>query len=192
MAISGLNVLSGIGAAVAGLSGEKVSKTGAIPGFDLAAIIPALLGKATGGTGSSGSNLLGTLTSAVVKSGLINSSNLASLAGSLFSFGKQSTPAQQQQNTSAGGIAGLAAAILGNSGQGADLVSIAKMATGLAKTANDSKGGLTGIASELGKALSGSGDVHLAGGATALKALDKVMQGDTKTELLKAVLKGLV
>ena len=190
MAISALNVLSGIGAAVAGLSGEKVSKTGVIPGFDLATIIPALLGKAVGGGKSGeGSNLLGTLTTAVAKSGLINSSNLASLAGSLFSFGKQSTPAAQ--NTSAGGIAGLAAAILGNSGQGADLMSIAKMATGLAKTTTDAKG-LTAIASELGKTLSGSGGVSLAGGATAVKALDKVMQGDAKSELLKAVLKGLV
>jgi hypothetical protein len=52
MSSSSLSVLSGIGAAVAGLAGEKVSKSGEIPGFDLAAILPALLGN-SGGIGGS-------------------------------------------------------------------------------------------------------------------------------------------
>lgn len=184
MATSALNVLSGIGAAVAGLSGEKVSKTGAIPGFDLAAIVPALLGK-SGGTGS----LLGTLASVASKTGLVKSSNLGGLASSLFSFAATKSSAT---TSAGGGIAGLAAAIIGNSGKGADLGSIAAMAATMAKSAKDTKG-LTGIASDLGKTLSSSFGVNFAGGGTALKSLDKVMDGgDLKSTLFKSVLKGLV
>ena len=88
MALSALNVLSGIAAAAAGLAGEKVSKDGSVPGLDLATIIPALLGSKTGGTGS---NLLGTLASAAAKSGLLTSDNigkLAELAGTLLTAKK--------------------------------------------------------------------------------------------------------
>ena len=141
MASSALNVLSGIGAAVAGLAGESVPKTGVIPGFDLASIVPALLGKAVGGGGAG--NLLGTLTSIAAKTGLVKEGNLASLAGSLFSFAASSGTASK---SAAGGIAGLAAAIAGNSGKGVDLASIATMAMGLTKNTKDTKG-LTSIAS---------------------------------------------
>jgi hypothetical protein len=183
MAVSIVNVLSGIGAAVTGLAGEKVPKSGVIPGFDLAAILPALLGNKAGGSG----NLIGSLTSLAAKSGLLKGSNLLEMAGSLFSVGKTTAAPKK---TAVESIAGLAAAVMGNSGKGTDLVSIATMASGLAKNANDSKG-LTSIASELGKTLSSANGVSFSGGATALKALDGVMGGDIKGELFKAVLKGL-
>jgi hypothetical protein len=181
MALSALNILSGIGAAAAGLAGEKVSKSGSIPGLDLAALVPALLGKA-GGTGG----IAGGLLSAVTKTGLLKESNLAGLAGSLFSFDSTAGTAKK---TATEGVAGLAAAILGNSGTGTALGSIATLASTLAESAKGAKG-LTGIASQLGKALSSSG-VSFEGGATALKGLDKVLGGDIKGELIKAVLKGL-
>ncbi|MCL2209533.1 MAG: hypothetical protein FWC19_06570 [Treponema sp.] len=186
MASSAISILSGIAAAAAGLSGEKVAKSGAIPGLDLAAIIPALLGNKAG----AGGNLLGTIASVATKSGLLNSSNigkLAELAGSLItSSGKATGKAASATE----GIAGLAAAIMGGSGTGASLVSIAKMATGLGKTAKDEKG-LTGMATELGSTLAGKFGVNFAGSGTAVKALDKVLEKDTKTALFKAVLSGL-
>ena len=187
MAASALNVLSGIGAAVAGMAGEKVSKTGSIPGFDLATIIPALLGNKAGGTGTAG-GIASTLVSAVAKSGLLNNVNLVELAGSLLSFSKASGTATGK--TASGGVAGLAQAIIGNSGKGADLGSIAALASTLAGTAKDKKG-LTSIASDLGKTLSSSFGVNFEGGGSALKSLDSVMGGDIKGDLFKAVLKGL-
>jgi len=39
--------------------------------------------------------------------------------------------------------------------------------------------------------LAGTFGVSLAGGGTAIKALDKVMGNDTKGELFKSILKGL-
>jgi hypothetical protein len=182
MALSALNILSGIAAATAGLAGEKVSKDGKIPGFDLAAIIPALLGKSGGIAGIAGGAL-----ASVAKMGLLNNSklgDLAGLAGSLFSFGKTDTTQKASS-----GIAGLAAAIIGNSGAGS-LGSIATMASGLAKSAKNEKE-VNGMASDLGKTLASSFGVSFAGGGTALKALDKVMGNDTKGELFKSVLKGL-
>jgi hypothetical protein len=184
MASSALNVLSGIAAAAAGLSGEKVSKSGSIPGFDLAAIVPALLGKSTGVAG-----IAGTLASVASKTGLLNSSNLgnlAGLAGSLIS----STKTQTAKNTSSEGVMGLASAIFGNSGSGADLGSIATLASKLGKTAEGAKG-LTGIASELGSTLKNSFGISFNGSGTALNAMTKVMGGDTKADLIKAVLKGI-
>ena len=187
MAISALNVLSGIGAAVAGLSGETVPKTGSIPGFDLAAIVPALLGKSGGTAG----NLLGTIASVASKTGILNSSNLAGVASSLLSFGATKA-ASAKTEKSAGGVAGLAAAIMGNSGKGASLVSIASMASTLAQSAKGAKG-VTSISSQLGKTLSSSFGVSFEGSGTALKALDKVMDGDDlKSTLFKSILKGLV
>ena len=181
MASSALNVLSGISAAVAGLAGEKVPKSGTIPGLDLATLVPALLGKSGGSAG-----IVGTLASAAVKSGLLNTSSLTELAGSLFSLGKTTAA----KKTETGGIAGLAAAIAGNTGTGANLGSIASMASTLAKSAKDTKG-LTSIAGELGKTLGSSSGISFNGGATALKGLDKVLGSDVKTDLFKAVLKGL-
>ena len=184
MAASVVSILSGIMAASAGLAGEKVSKSGSIPGLDLAAIIPALLGKSTGAAG-----IMGTLASAAAKSGLINNANIAELAGSLFSVAKT----QAVKKTAASGkidVAGLAAAIIGSSGTSANLESIASMAMTLGKSAKDTKG-LTKIASELGKTLSSSGGISFGGGATALKGLDKVLGSDVKCDLFKAVLKGL-
>jgi hypothetical protein len=183
MASSALNVLSGIAAAAAGLAGEKVSKDGAIPGLNLAAILPAMLGKSGGVTG-----MLGGALASVTKSGLLNNSNLgnlADMAGSLFSVGKAET-----SKKASGGIEGLAAAITGNSGTGSSLGSIATLASTLANSAKDKKE-VTGMASELGKTLSSSFGVSLGGGGTALKALDKVIGSDVKGELFKAVLKGL-
>jgi len=183
MASSAFNILSGIAAAAAGLAGEKVSKNGTIPGLDLAAIIPAMLGKSGGVAG-----ILSGALSSVAKTGLLRNSklvNLAGLAGSLFSVGKAGTT----QKTAEGGIAGLAAAIIGNSGTGS-LSSIATMASNLAKSAKD-KNEVNGMASELGKTLSSSFGVSFGGSGTALKALDKVMGSDAKGELFKAVLKGL-
>jgi len=189
MGSSAFNILSGIAAAAAGLSGEKVSKNGVIPGLDLAAIIPALLGNKTGGA----SGIVGALASVAVKTGLLKSSklgNLASLAGSLISSGKTGTT-----NTAAGGIAGgiegLAAAIAGNSGSGANLGSIASMASTLANSVSNKKE-LTGMASDLGKTLSSNFGVSFNGGGSALKALDNVIGSDTKGDLFKAVLKGLI
>ena len=193
MASSALNILSGIAAAATGLAGEKVAKSGEIPGLNLATIVPALLGNKTGGTGS---NLLGTLASAAMKSGLLNSSNLgnlAELAGSLISAktSKQTTEkTTEEKKTATGGIAGLAAAIVGSSGSGTNLVSIATAAAKLAKTTKDEKG-LTSMASDLGKTLSSSFGVSFAGSGTAVKALDKVLENDTKSDLFKAILKGL-
>jgi len=181
MASSAISILSGIAAASAGLAGEKVSKSGAIPGLDLATIIPALLGKSGGG-------VVGTLASLASKSGLLGSStlgSLAELAGPLIS-----AKAGGAKKTAAGGIAGLAAAIAGGSGSGADLGAIAAMASKLAPGAKDSKG-LTGMASELGKTLSSSFGVSFNGSGTALKSLDKVLGGDTKGDLFKTVLKSL-
>jgi len=183
MASSALNILSGIAAAAAGLAGEKVAKDGTIPGLDLAAILPALLGKAGGTAG-----VLGNVASLAAKSGLLNSSNLgnlASLAGSLLSVGKAETTASK----TTGGIEGLAAAIAGNAGTGSALGSIAKLASTLAKSATDKKE-TSSMASELGKTLSSKFGVSL-GGGTAIKALDSVLGSDVKGELFKAVLKGL-
>jgi hypothetical protein len=188
MALSALNVLSGISAAVAGLAGEKVTKDGNIPGIDLAALVPALLGNKTGGA----AGVLGTLASVAAKTGLLNSSNLANLpqlAGSLFSSGKEVTV--KKTDTTAGGVAGLAAAIMGSSGKGADLASIASLASGLAGSAKNQKE-VTTIAADLGKTLSNSFGLSFDGGSTALKALDKVVKNDTEGSLLKSVLKGLV
>ena len=185
MASSSLSVLSGIAAAAAGLAGEKVSKSGSIPGFDLAAIVPALLGKTGGGGG-----IAGTLASVAVKSGLLGSSkmgSIADMAGSLLSFSNKSAPATKGAT---GGIAGLAAAIAGSSGSGANLGAIATMASKLGKTAKNDKE-LTGIASGLGKTLNSSFGMSFNGSGTALKALDSVMGNDTKGGLFKAVLKGL-
>jgi len=185
MASSALSVLSGIAAAAAGLAGEKVSKSGSIPGLDLATIVPALLGKAGGG-----SSILGTVASVAAKSGLLNSTNiekLAELAGSLLSSSK-TTSGTKKATTD--GIAGLAAAIAGGSGTGANLASIATMASKLGKTTKDDKG-LTSMASQLGKTLSSSFGVSFNGSGTAVKALDKVLESDTKSELFKAILKGL-
>jgi len=182
MALSALNILSGIAAAATGLAGEKVSKDGKIPGLDLAAIIPAMLGKSGGIARIAGGAL-----ASVAKTGLLNNSKLgdmAGLAGSLFSFGKADTT-QKASN----GITGLAAAIIGNSGTGS-LGSIATMASGLASSAKNEKE-VNGMACELGKSLASSFGVSFAGGGTALKALDKVMGNDTKGELFKSVLKGL-
>jgi len=182
MALSALNILSGIAAAATGLAGEKASKDGTIPGLDLAAIIPAMLGKSGGIAGIAGNAL-----ASIAKTGLLNNSklgNLAGLAGSLFSFEKTDTTQK-----ASGGIAGLAAAIIGNSGTGS-LGSIVTMASSLAKSAKNQKE-VNGMACELGKTLSGSFGVSFDGGGTALKALDKVMENNTKGELFKAVLKGL-
>jgi len=182
MALSALNILSGIAAAATGLAGEKVAKDGTIPGLDLAAIIPAMLGKSGGIAGLAG-NALAT----VAKAGLLNNSklgNIAELAGSLLSFGKADTAKK-----ATGGIAGLAEAIIGNTGAGS-LGSIATMASALAKSAKNEKE-VNGMASDLGKTLSNSFGVSLGGGGTALKALDTVMGNDTKGALFKAVLKGL-
>jgi len=184
MAVSVMNVLSGIGAAVTGLAGESVPKSGVIPGFDLQTIIPALLGNKAGGLGG----LVGGLASMAAKSGLVKDSNLTELAASLFSSAASAKSTGTAKASD--GIAGLAAAIAGNSGKGADLASIASMAIGLAKTAKDTKG-LTGIASELGKNLKSVTGLAFGGGGTALKALDGIMGGDVKGELFKAVLKGL-
>ena len=71
MASSAINILSGVAAAVAGLAGEKVSRDGTVPGLDLAAILPAMLGKSGGIAGIMG----GTLAS-VAKTGLLNNSKL--------------------------------------------------------------------------------------------------------------------
>ena len=185
MASSSLNVLFGIAAAAAGLAGEKVSKSGSIPGLDLAAIVPALLGKTGGAAG-----IAGTLATMAAKSGLLNSSkmgNLAELAGSLLS---SSTKTGTAKSAAAGGIAGLAAAVAGCTGSGANLGTIAALASKLGKTAKNDKE-LTGIASSLGKTLSSSCGLSFNGSGTALNALGKVLGGDAKGELFKAVLKGL-
>lgn len=185
MASAGLNILTGIGAAAAGLAGEKVSKTGTIPGFDLAAIVPALIGKSSGGN-----NLLGTLASVATKTGLLNSENIGKiteLACTLISAGKTSGAADTKAKS---GIPGLAAAILGGSGSGADLATIAKMATKLGKTAED-ENSLLGMATDLGKTLSGQFGVSFGGSKTAINALDKVMEDDPKTAILKSILKGI-
>jgi hypothetical protein len=189
MASSALNVISGIAAAAAGLAGDKVSKDGSVPGLDLATILPALMGAKSGGSG-----IVGTLASVAAKSGLLTGANLgklAELAGSLISSktGTAKTTGTEKK-TAASGIAGLAAAIAGNTGTGSGLGSIATMAAKLAKTATTTKE-LTGMASELGKTLSSSFGLNFTGSATAVKALDKVTEGDTKTDLFKAILKGL-
>ena len=181
MAASALNILSGLSAAVAGLAGEKVSKDGSVPGMDLAALVPALLGKSGGSSG-----ILGTIASVASKTGLLNSSKLTELAGSLFTTGKTTA----KTTSAAGGVAGLAAAIAGSTGSGSSLVSIASMASTLASSAKDSKG-LVSIASELGKTLSSKNGISFSGGATAIKGLSSVLGGDIKGELFKAVLKGL-
>jgi hypothetical protein len=183
MSSQALNILSGIGAAVTGLAGEKVAKSGEIPGLDFAKLIPAMLGKAGGGGG-----IMGNIASAVAKSGVLNNVNVGELAGSLLSFAATKAAGGTAKKAGASGVAGLAAAILASSGK-ADLSSIALMAAKLTKGSDDKKG-LTAIASELGKNLGSSG-VSFSGGATAVKALDSVMGKDIKTELFKTVLKGL-
>ena len=185
MASSALNVLSGIAAAAAGLAGDKVAKNGTVPGLDLASLLPALLGK----TGGSGSNLIGTLASVASKTGLLKSGNLgnlASLAGSLLSVSGSSGT----KKTATEGIAGLAAMVVGNSGSGADLGGIASLAAKLASTAKDDKA-VTGLASTLGKTLSSSFGVSFSGASTALKALGKSDESDTKTSLFTTILKSL-
>jgi len=182
MASSALNILSGIAAATAGLAGEKVAKDGTVPGLDLAAILPALLGKSGGAAG-----VLGNVASLAAKSGLLNNSNLgnlASLAGSLLSVGKAQTTTK-----ASGGIEGLAATIVGNAGTASALGSIATLASTLVKSTKDKKE-TTSMASELGKTLSSKFGVSL-GGGTTIKALDSVLGSDIKGELFKAVLKGL-
>jgi len=205
MASNALSILSGIGAAAAGLAGEKVSKSGSIPGLDIATIIPALLGNkkaAAGGedTGKAGkaskaTEIIGkvaSVASIASKAGLLKNTKLegiagiADLAGSLLSVGK----AGKAVDEGAGGIAGLAAAIMGGSGDGSSLASIASMALKLGKGAEDDKS-LAGMATSLGKTLSSSFGVSFAGSGTAVKALDSVLEQDTKTDLFKSILKGL-
>ena len=189
MASSALSVFSGIAAAAAGLAGDKVSKSGVIPGLDLATIIPALLGSKAGSAGG----IVGKIASVASKSGLLTSANIGKvteLAGSLLSLTKK-TGTTETAASGADGIAGLAAAIVGNSGKAANLASIATMASKLAKTAKDTTA-LTGMASTLGKTLSDSFGVSLTGSGTAVKALDKVLEGDTKSELFKSIIKSLV
>ena len=181
MASSAINILSGIAASAAGLAGEKVAKSGVVEGLDLASIIPALLGNKTGAAGG----VIGSVASMALKSGLLNKTKLGGLADTLLSVGKAGTA----KTTAKGGVAGLAAAILGNSGSGTDIASIVSLATTLAGTVKTKKD-LTGIASDLGKKL-GSLGVSFAGSGTAVKALDKVLEKDPKTDLFKAILKGL-
>ena len=183
MAINALNILSGIGAAAAGLAGDKVAKDGVIPGFDIGTIVTSLLGKSGGG-------LLGTITSVATKSGVLNSSNLgkvAELAGSLFSVGKT----KEAETKEKGGIAGLAAAIMGGSGDGAGLASIASMALKLGKTAKDEPS-LLSMAADLGSTLSGKFGLSFGGSEKTVSALDKVMEGDAKTAIFKSILTGII
>jgi len=185
MELSALNILSGIAAAATGFAGEKVSKDGTIPGMDLAAIVPAMLGKAGGIAGIAG--IAGNVLASVAKTGLLKNSklgNVAELAGSLLSFGKSVA----SKNTT-GGIGGLAEAIMGSTGTGS-LASIATMALNLAKSAKNEKE-VNGMAAELGKTLSNSFGVSFGGSGTAINALDKVLGDDTKGEIFKAILKGL-
>jgi len=186
MASSALSLISGIAAAAAGLAGDKVAKDGAVPGLDLATIIPALLGK-SGGAGG----ILGTLASVASKTGLLNSSNmgkLAELAGSLISSSGKAGGAK----TAATGIAGLAAAIAGGTGSGSNLASIASMAAKLAGTVKGGDKGLTSMATELGSTLASKFGVSFEGSASAITGLSKVLEGDTKSKLFTAILKGLV
>ena len=182
---SALNVLSGIAAAAAGFHGEKVSSSGSIPGLDLAKILPAVLGNKAGGA----AGIIGSLASVATKTGLLGGDsklgNLAGLAGSLLSVGNAGAVKE-----SAGGIQGLAAAILGNSGSASSLGSIASLATTIGKTAT-SKNDLLGMVTDLGKTLKGQGGVSLPGGSTALKALDGVLGSDAKGVIFKTLLKGL-
>ena len=202
MSSNALSILSGIGAAAAGLAGEKVSKSGSIPGLDIATIIPALLGNkaAAGGEGtgkaSKASDIIGkvaSVASIASKAGLLKNTKLegiagiADLAGSLLSIGKASGKSPDE---GVGGIAGLAAAIMGGSGDGSSLASIASMALKLGKGAEDDKS-LSGMATDLGKTLSSAFGVSFAGSGTAVKALDNVLEEDTKTDLFKSILKGL-
>jgi hypothetical protein len=191
MASSAMSVLSGIAAAAAGLAGEKVSKTtGAIPGLDLATIVPALLGSKAGTGGIVGK--IASAATAVAKSGLINSSTISKLgdaAGSLISLSKKT--GAKDTASAVDGISALAAAIVGGTGKATGLASIATMAAKLAKTAKDNKA-LAGIATNLGKTLSSKFGVSFNGAGTAITALGKVLEGDTKTALFQAILKGLV
>ena len=192
MASAALNILSGIGAAAAGLAGEKVPKSGVIPGLDIAEIIPALLGKAGGEN-----NLLGTIASVAAKSGLLNASNIgkiAELAGTLITAKAAKTPEKEGAKTKAGtaknGIAELAAAIMSGTGTGASLASIASMALKLGKTADDEKS-LNNMAGDLGKTLAGKFGVSFGGSAKAVSGLSKVLEDDTKTALFQSILKGI-
>jgi len=180
-----LNILSGIAAAAAGFSGEKVSKDGSVPGLDLTAIVPTMLGSKSGGVAGILSGALASMSTGLFGNSKLG--NIGELAGSLFST-KKTTAAATATNTS-NGVAGLAAAIIGNSGAGS-LGSIATMATNLAKTAKSTKE-VNNIASDLGKTLSSSFGVSFDGGGSALRALDKVMGNDKKGELFKAILGGL-
>ena len=192
MASTAMSVLSGIAAAAAGLAGEKVSKTtGAIPGLDLATIVPALLGSKAGGAGGVVGKIASAAT-AVAKSGLINSSTIGKLgdaAGSLISLSKKT--GAKETASAVDGISALAAAIVGGTGKAAGLASIATMAAKLAKTAKDNKA-LSSLATNLGKTLSSKFGVSFNGAGTAITALGKVLDGDTKTALFQAILKGLV
>jgi len=191
MASSALSILSGIGAAAAGLAGDKVPKSGVIPGLDIASIIPALLGSKADSGGVLGK--VASVASLASKAGLLDVSklgNIADLAGKLLSS-KTTTATAQKAATAKDGIAGLAAAIIGGTGTGSSLASIATMASKLGKTAEDDKG-LKGMATELGKTLAGKFGVSLGTSATTVKALDKVLEKDTKTDLFKSVLSGLI
>jgi hypothetical protein len=178
MALLALNVLSGIAAAAAGFHGEKVSG-GSIPGLDIAKILPAMLGGKAGGA-------VGMLGSLASKAGLLGGNskqgNLAELAGSLLSPGKEGAMKETD-----GGVQGLAAAILGNSGSASNLGAIANLATKLGKTAHN-KNELLDMASQLGKMLSSGGGVSFNGGGTAIKALDNVLGNDAKGTILKTIL----
>ena len=143
------------------------------------------MGSKAGGAGG----LAGTLISAVSKSGVLKNVNLAELAGSLLTMGSSSS-AGAEKKSSLEGIAGLASLIVGNSGSGANLVSIASLATKLAGTAKNEKG-LTKMAGDLGKTLSSQFGISLEGAGTVAKALDKTVEQDTKGVLFKAILKGL-
>lgn len=187
MASSALNVLSGIAAAAAGFHGEKVSSGGAIPGLDLAKLLPAMLGSKAGGA----SGLLGSIASVAAGSGLLGGGgsklgDLAGLAGSLLSTGSGGAVSK-----ASGGVEGLASAILGNSGSASSLGSIAGLATKLGKTAT-SKNDLLGMASSLGKCLGGAGGVSINGGSAAVKAVDSVMGNDAKGVILKSILNGII
>ena len=205
MASTALNVFSGIAAAAAGLAGEKVAKDGSIPGLDLATILPALLGSKAGGTGS---NLLGSLASTAVKSGLLNSANIgkiAELAGSLLTISASkkaadtkakdtkaaATTKTTKASTAVATIASLASAIAGSTGTASNLGTIATLASKLAGTAK-TEPEKTSMASELGKTLSSAFGISLNGTGKAVTAMEKALPSDTKSALFSSILKGLI
>jgi len=187
MASSAISILSGIAAAAAGFSGEKVEKTGSIPGLDLASIVPALLGGGTKAGSSGAVGKIATVANVAAKSGLLNANNIGKIANVASAASKSGLV----NASSIGKIANVASAA-SKSGlvNASNIGKIADLATGLISISSGKKANAKtpakaaekdGIAGLAAKIMGGTGSAaNLASIATLAASLAKPANDDKK------------